>query len=390
LKEAAGELELLLRDAIGMQMQADVSLGAFLSGGLDSSTVVALMQAQTSRPVRTFCIGFSEQQFNESAYARSVAGHLGTNHSELNIDARSALDVIPTLPHMYDEPLGDSSQIPTFLVARLARAEVKVCVSGDGGDEIFCGYQKYRVGHRIATTPMRRVLGRALSVLPFSIIEKVASPLSPRFRRAFRASRIHNLSLLLQADFTELAELLSAHLDARGLTPDSECILPEGPQLTAFRPSKYLRAAMDLDLAYYLPDNVLTKVDRATMRVGLESRAPLLDHRIYEFTSRVPMELLYKDGHQKPLLREVLTRYVPSALIDRPKSGFSIPLSEWISHELNSWAHDLVSDCGTMNKLGMNSSELRRLLNEHESGRRDHGGALWPALSLVAWATKNL
>jgi asparagine synthase (glutamine-hydrolysing) len=381
--EASAALEALLIQAVGDQMQADVPLGAFLSGGVDSSLVVALMQQQARRPVRSFAIGFEEPGSNEAPHAAAVARHLGTEHTELTVTSRDALDVIPALPTLYDEPLGDSSQIPTYLVARLARRHVTVALSGDGGDEFFGGYRKYRLGAQLFQQPGRIGLAALLGALPWDVLERwerqlpthhrLISPRAASLLHWWNAPTAAQLALRLSEVNRQAARLsitaTKADLSAAA-SPDN--------------PPSYLRTAMLLDSQHYLTDDVLTKVDRATMAVSLESRAPLLNHRVVEFAARLPVAWLEDERGGKRPLRDILYRHVPAALIDRPKQGFSVPLARWLRGELRGWAQDLVQDSPRTADL-INLPAARTLLADHLSGRRDQSAALWPLLSLLAW-----
>lgn len=344
--QAVEELEYLLRDAVRLQMQADVPLGAFLSGGIDSSTIVAFMQQLSSQRVRTYSIGFDVPSHDEAECATRVAQYLGTDHVVSYVRSADVLNVIPQLPLMYDEPLGDSSQIPTYLVARLARRDVTVSLSGDGGDEIFCGYHKYRLGERFARLKGRQLLAVLVGALPWSTIQSIASRLSRRLGRKLTVAHFRTLSRLLAGKrFQDIAAVVAE------IGKDLEMLMPtRTTRTTAFdleRPgaleASYHRLAMLLDRESYLPDDILTKVDRATMAVSLESRAPLLDHRIAEFSARLPMSFLVDGGETKRVLRHVLYRKVPRALVDRPKRGFELPLTEWLKVELRPWATELLA-----------------------------------------------
>ncbi len=334
-KEATDALDELLRDAVGLRMEADVPLGAFLSGGIDSSTVVGLMQAQARQPVRTFSIGFREDGFDEAQYARAVAAHLGTDHTELYVEPEQARAVIPDLPTLYDEPFADSSQIPTFLVSRLARQHVTVALSGDGGDELFGGYSRYGLGlniHRQITRvprPLRRPLGMAVGLLPTGLM-------SPH-----PAARLELLADILKEPRTEL---LYRDMISHWRRPDQVVINSHEPATVLSDPAQwpalpdFLHFMMYTDLRSYLPDDVLVKVDRASMGVSLEARVPLLDHRVAEFAWRLPGQQKRRNGQGKWLLRQVLDRYVPRPLIDRPKKGFGVPIDSWLRGPLRDWA----------------------------------------------------
>jgi asparagine synthase (glutamine-hydrolysing) len=381
-EDAVTSLETLLRQAVGDQMQADVPLGAFLSGGIDSSLIVALMQAQASRAVQSYTIAFDESGVNEAPHAAAVARHLGTRHTELTVTSADALATVPLLASMYDEPLGDSSQIPTALVARLARQHVTVALSGDGGDEFFGGYRKYALGERLRAWPGRRALGAAMHGLPLGLLEglerrvgrhRLASPRARSLRHWLSAADDRTLALRLSEMNACSDQLLALPVRSEVLQLDDTV-----PGLD------YRRTAMLLDSQHYLPDDVLVKVDRATMHASLESRAPLLDHRIAEFAARLPTAWLCDARGGKRILREVLYRHVPAVLVDRPKQGFSVPLARWLRGELRGWASDLMQDSPRTSHL-VNLPAARTLLDDHLQGRRDNSAALWPLLSLLAW-----
>jgi asparagine synthase (glutamine-hydrolysing) len=381
-EQATSALETLLRQAVDDQMQADVPLGAFLSGGVDSSLIVALMQAQAASPVQSYTIAFDEPGVNEAPYAAAVARHLGTRHTEMMVTSAEAMATVPLLAGMYDEPLGDSSQIPTTLVARMARQQVTVALSGDGGDELFSGYRKYAMGERLRAWPGRRAMGAALHGLPLDLLEglerragrrSLASPRARSLRHWLTAADDRTLALRLSEVNARSERLLAA--------PAHSDVLQRDETVDGL---SYRRTAMLLDSQHYLPDDVLVKVDRATMHASLESRAPLLDHRVAEFAARLPTTWLCDAKGGKRILREVLYRHVPATLIDRPKQGFTVPLARWLRGELRGWASDLVQDSPRTSQL-VHLPAARTLLDDHLQGRRDNSAALWPLLSLLAW-----
>jgi len=368
-------------------MLADVPLGAFLSGGYDSTTVVAQMQAQSTQPVRTFSIGFHDQDYNEAVHAGTVATHLGTDHTELYVTAKEAMEVIPDLPQIYDEPFADSSQIPTFLVSRMAREHVKVSLSGDGGDELFGGYNRHVVGPdvwmRSARWPVsvRHGLGRAVG-------------LAARTGRLPGASRIPQLGEKLEklsgALHAEDGEAFYKHLVSHWKQPDAIVRGGREPDtivdsMDAGRALPGLRERMMfLDMMTYLPDDILTKVDRASMAVSLEARVPLLDHRLVEFAWRVPTEYKVRDGQGKWLLRQVLYRYVPKEIMDRPKMGFAVPLAEWLRGPLRDWAETLL-DADRLKREGyFSSGSIRKAWSQHLKGH-NRASQLWCVLMFQAW-----
>lgn len=396
--EALDEFESRLRRTIVGQMISDVPLGAFLSGGIDSSTIVALMQAESREPVRTFTIGFHETGYNEAEHAKAVARHLGTAHTELYVTPREALEVIPRLPAVYDEPFADSSQIPTYLVAALARQHVKVSLSGDAGDELFGGYNRYlwtnRLWRRLRSVPLwlRAGLARAVHALPPSTWSRLASPvlrLVPAgLRYANAGDRLHRL-----ADILPIPDPQRLYLEFVSHWRRPESIVEEArePLTTVTDSSQWLKSGtieqqmMYLDLVTYLPDDVLVKVDRAAMAVSLETRAPLLDHRIVEFAWRIPLAMKIRDGRGKWLLRQLLYRYVPPELVERPKTGFGVPLDSWLRGPLREWAQALL-DPQRLRREGLFQPEpILRRWREHLSGRRNWAHHLWDVLMFQSW-----
>ena len=395
-EQAADQLEMLLKQAVAGQMVADVPVGAFLSGGIDSSIIVALMQAQAARPVKTFSIGFNEPGYNEAKHAKAVAVHLHTDHTELYVTPEQARAVIPQLPRMFDEPFGDSSQIPTFLVAQLARTKVTVSLSGDGGDELFGGYNRYFWAERYWAR-MRRV-PRALRSLAAQGVRSV----SPAVWDAFWRLLPHGAQLAQPGDkLYKLADLAGARdgreayawLIAQYRGRES-LVFGSGERTVATahshslweRHGRGLAANMMLaDAQGYLPDDILVKVDRAAMAVGLETRTPFLDHRVAEFALHLPIDQKIRGGVGKWLLRQVLHRHVPASLIDRPKMGFGVPIDAWLRGALREWAEDLL-DPGRMAVEGyLNVAPIREAWREHQSGRRNHQHFLWNILMFEAW-----
>lgn len=392
---ATDELERVLKPAVAGQMVSDVPLGAFLSGGIDSSTVVSLMQAQSSRPVRTFSIGFDVKGYNEAEHAKAVAAHLGTEHTELYLSADDVLAVIPKLPTIYDEPFADSSQIPTYLIARLARQHVTVSLSGDGGDELFGGYNRYFLGARIWRLLERiprtvRTLAAKSILMPspmfWDAFYSVIAPfIPPRHRLAAPGDFLHKGARLLDAS--------NAMVLYRGLVshwePD-ELVLEEKEPDTPFSRRdlslpNLTELMMALDAVTYLPDDILVKVDRAAMAVSLETRVPLLDHRVFEFAWRLPMQYKVRGGVGKWLLRQVLYRYVPRKLVERPKMGFGIPIDSWLRGPLRDWAESLLDENRLKREGYFNAAPIRRKWREHLSGRRNWQYYLWDVLMFQAW-----
>jgi asparagine synthase (glutamine-hydrolysing) len=401
IAETTEKLESLLAMAVKMRMISDVPLGAFLSGGIDSSLVVALMQQASSRPVQTFTIGFDEDAFNEAKYAKQIAAHLGTDHTELYVRSREAQDVVPQLPDMFDEPYSDSSQIPTHLVSKLARRTVTVCLSGDGGDELFGGYDRYQHGDRawsrfgrlpaIAKRSVSYGL-RRLAPDQWDQLYGLAAPLLPRNRRvSFFGRKVHKLSRLLAAEQPErfYCLLVSQWQDTsevvRGITEPATLFdqFRNGGSATSFR-----QRMMLLDLVTYLPGDILTKVDRASMYVSLEARVPLLDHRVVEFALSLPESLKFRDGESKFILRRVLERHVPRSLFERPKMGFGVPIGQWLRGPLRDWAESLLSERSLLQDDIFNVGRVRGIWKEHLSERCDWGDRLWTVLSFQAWRAR--
>jgi asparagine synthase (glutamine-hydrolysing) len=388
--DAIAEVESLLRDAVTRRMVADVPLGAFLSGGIDSSTVTALMQAASPRPIKTFTIGFGhrdsrEADYDEAVHARAVAAHLGTDHTEIRFDADQGAELIPKLPEFYDEPFADSSQIPTYLVSQVARRDVIVALSGDGGDEVFAGYTRHQFAARwprlaALPRPARRLAGGALRSLSPATLESLIS-LLPESRRPPQAGmRLHKLgSVIGAASVAEAYDALVNYGDAFVLGSDGRPPRASEPQGD---PVLWMQTN---DLHGYLPDDVLTKVDRASMAVSLEVRVPILDHRVVEALWRLPTNLKIRDGTSKWLLRQILYRHVPQALVDRPKQGFAVPVTRWLRGPLRDWAETLLAANRLREEGFFDVVTLRRLWAEHLSGRYDRSGPLWGALMFQAW-----
>jgi asparagine synthase (glutamine-hydrolysing) len=385
VEEGVDALEALLRGSVGQRMIADVPLGAFLSGGVDSSTIVALMQAQSQRPVKTFSIGFWEKEYDEAQYARAVAMHLGTDHTELYVTPDAALDVIPHLPQLYDEPFSDSSQIPTFLVAELARRSVTVSLSGDGGDELFAGYDRYAYFWKLwdarRRLPLFRRVGRNILGAVLTDHNSASSSfLTRKFRR---------IQQILAADSPGQVYLeMLSHWQSpqRVVRKGVEYATSITDQSRWADLTDFTSQMMYLDLITYLPDDILTKVDRASMGVSLEARVPLLDdHRVVEFAWKLPLNMKVRDGQTKWLLRQVLYRYVPPALIERPKMGFGVPIDHWLRGALREWAETLL-DAGRLQQEGyFNPEPVRRIWQDHLTGRANWQYLLWDVLMFQSW-----
>jgi asparagine synthase (glutamine-hydrolysing) len=397
-EEMVDELEKLLLDAVGRQMMSDVPLGAFLSGGIDSSTIVALMQAQSNRPVKTFSIGFHEAGYNEAVHAKAVAKHLGTDHTELYVTPDQAQAVIPRLPELYDEPFADSSQVPTFLVSQLARQHVTVSLSGDAGDELFSGYNRYSITNTFWQSvsriprPLRKALARGLTSLSpatWNIIAAKLSPITPNFARGLLyGDKLHKAAgILASRSVSEVYHGLVSHW------PDPAAIVIDGrepeTQLTGNLPQlkglNDIERMMALDLVTYLPDDILVKVDRAAMGVSLETRVPFLDHRVVEFAWRMPLSYKLREGQTKWALRQVLYRHVPRSLIERPKQGFGIPIDSWLRGPLKGWAEELLDERRLREEGYFRPEPIRKMWAAHLSGQVNMQYHLWDVLMFQAW-----
>jgi asparagine synthase (glutamine-hydrolysing) len=400
--EAVEALEAVLRTAIRGQMMADVPLGAFLSGGIDSSTVVALMQAQSSRPVKTFTIGFEEGIYNEAEHAAAVARHLGTEHTSLYVTPEQALGVIPNLPTLYDEPFADSSQIPTYLVSALAREHVTVSLSGDAGDELFSGYNRYQITaqlwSRLATLPsgLRSAMAWVLTRPSPERLNSLATSIPGASRWANIGEKIHKGAGVMAA---RSAADLYRGMVSQWQDPNAIVIGGKEPATLLGTVGAELEALgevermMALDMLTYLPDDILTKVDRAAMGRSLESRVPFLDHRVVEFAWQLPLAYkLRPEGSRyttKWALRQVLYRHVPQALIERPKMGFGVPIDSWLRGPLREWAEDLL-DASRLRREGyLNPAPIRQKWQEHLSGQRNWQHPLWCVLMFQAWLEKE-
>jgi asparagine synthase (glutamine-hydrolysing) len=389
-EQAVDELDILLRSAVAQQMLADVPVGAFLSGGVDSSAVVALMQAQSSRPVKTFTIGFHEVGLDEAPHAKAVAKHLGTEHTELYVSAQQALDVIPDLPTLYAEPFADSSQIPTYLLSRLARQYVAVSLSGDAGDELFAGYNRYlRTAQlwdklRRVPRPLRRTTSAAIAAVPHAWwdvlgrqlnmpnlgkhMDKGSGFFSEDSVQDFYLGVISQWSkddLVIVDSLDEVSSQISTPVDLKGMSD--------------------VERMMAWDLMGYLPDDILVKVDRAAMGVSLETRLPMLDHRVVEFAWSLPINYKLRGSVTKWVLREVLYRYVPRSMIERPKAGFTAPIHQWLRGPLRDWAENLLSESRLRQEGFFNPAPIRQKWIEHLSCDRNWGEDLWTVLMFQAW-----
>lgn len=396
--EAIIALDNLLRDAVKHQMLSDVPLGASLSGGIDSSTIVALMQAQSNVPIKTFSIGFYEQAYNEARYAKEIADYLGTDHTELYVTAEEAMKVIPRLPGLYDEPFADSSQIPTHLVATLARQKVTVILSGDAGDELFGGYNRYFWGCGIwnkigwIPRPLRFAGAGTLRVLPPTAWDRMFNGLGPllpkRFRQKQPGDKVHKLAEVLAV---ESPEAMYRNLVSTWKKPQELVTGGAEPSTILTEPQRWANIGdftlqmMYLDTLSYLPGDILVKVDRACMGVSLESRVPYLDHRVVEFAWRLPLSMKIRNGESKWILRQVLDRYVPRQMMDQPKSGFGIPIDRWLRGPLREWAEELLSESRLRKEGFFQTKPIRQKWQEHLSGKRNWHHHLWNVLMFEAW-----
>lgn len=396
--EAREELEQLLVKSISGQMMADVPLGAFLSGGVDSSTVVALIQTLSNKPVKTFTIGFREEGYNEAEYAHAVAKHLGSEHTEFYVSPEQAMAVIPDLPHIYDEPFADSSQIPTWLVSKLAREQVTVSLSGDGGDELFGGYNRYFIG---------QALWNKLDLLPLSLratiartmthitpehwnvgVTKIQPYLPAKLRFANPGDKLHKLAGVLRSESPEslylgLVSLWEEPTNVVLASREPVTVITDKTQWPEL--SGFVNRMMALDSLTYMPDDILTKVDRAAMSLSLETRLPFLDHRLIEFAWRLPLSMKIKNGQGKHVLRQVLYKHVPKSLIERPKMGFGIPLDSWLRGPLREWAESLLDENRLKQEGFFSAAPIRKKWQEHLSGQRNWQYHLWGVLMFQAW-----
>ena len=392
-EELTDQLENLLTDAVKRRMIADVSLGAFLSGGIDSSTVVALMQKANAGRVKTFTIGFDIAGFDEAQHAAAVAKHLGTDHTEMTVTAQEALDVIPKLPEWYDEPFADSSQIPTYLVSAMTKRHVTVALSGDGGDELFAGYNRYQMatgfmrGFSVLPRPARNAVASAITSLAPDTWSRLLAFLPQRMRSSGAGDKLHKLAAVLRlADGDEIYRHLVTHWQ-----PEQVAVHASEPKGVLWDPAVardipgFLERMQFLDLVTYLPDDILTKVDRASMAVALEARVPLIDHRVVEFAWRLPQSVKIRGGKTKWLLRNVLDRHVPRTLTERAKMGFGIPLGDWLRGPLRDWAETLLAERRLRDGGLLDAANVRRHWQEHLSGQRNWQYLLWDVLMLEAW-----
>jgi asparagine synthase (glutamine-hydrolysing) len=371
-----------------------VPLGAFLSGGLDSTAVVALMQARSADPVKTFTVGFEDAGFNEAPHARAVAAHLGTDHTELTLKAADALELLPRLAAIYDEPFADASAIPMVLVSALARRSVTVALSGDGGDELFAGYDRYRLAGtaRMPGLPraLRRAAGGALGAIHPDLWQTLVGALPKRFNRPGQGDRIAKLARVMRTgDDDALYRVVLSIWETPGdLLRLPGCEAESDAAADPIGTEDFLSLMQYRDTAGYLPDDILVKLDRASMAVGLEARVPMLDHRLVEFAWRLPVRFKRRRGRTKWLLRRVVERHVPGSLMERPKMGFNVPVGDWLRGPLRDWAEDLL-DPGRIAAEGvLDADVVARIWAQHLDGRHDWTNRLWTVLMYRAWAEK--
>jgi asparagine synthase (glutamine-hydrolysing) len=396
--DAVSALDAELQRAVGACMVSDVPLGAFLSGGIDSTAVVATMQSLSDRAIKTFTIGFSEADSNEADAAAEIAKHLGTDHTELMVTPADAQAVIPSLPSMYDEPFADSSQIPTYLVSQLAREQVTVSLSGDGGDEVFGGYNRYTWANNLARalgpvpTPLRRLLRSAIESVSPQRWNALAAIAPGRYRPAQFGDKLHKLAEVLDAPgFTTIyARLVSQWKSPERVVPGVTLPLNVVDDAAAWpQLPSHSEQLMLLDAIGYLPDDILVKLDRASMAVSLESRVPFLDHELYAFAWRLPLAQKIRGGTRKWILREVLAQHVPRAMFERPKMGFGVPIGDWLRSDLRDWAESLLTPQRLRESGILDADTIGGVWREHLTGTRNHQYLLWPVLMFEAWRSEN-
>jgi len=388
--DSCNELEQLLSDAVSRRMVSDVPLGAFLSGGIDSSLVTALMQSNSNTPVKTFSIGFHEQGYDEALYAKKVAAHLGTNHTELYVTPEDALNVVPSLAHMYDEPFSDSSQIPTFLISKLTREHVTVALSGDGGDEVFAGYNRYfltqKIQRLLKVMPgfSKELFSKLLMSVPPAKWTSLFSVLPASMQLPQTGDKFHKLARLLTLEEEELYHELISHWDdteslVLGSKEPRKKYIDSNLALTNTEKMQYI------DTLTYLPDDILAKVDRASMSVSLEVRVPLLDHRVLEFAWGMNENMKIRNKSGKWALKEILKKYIPQELTDRPKMGFGVPIDSWLRGPLRTWAEDLLNYNSIREQGYLNADMVKHKWEEHISGKRNWQYHLWDVLMFQSW-----
>ena len=396
--EIQKDLEKNLKISVKKQMISDVPIGAFLSGGVDSSIVVALMQSQSHQPVKTFTVGFNENEYNEAKFAKKIAKHLGTNHTELYVSPKTAMEVIPKISTIYDEPFSDSSQIPTFLVSQLTKQHVKVAISGDGGDELFGGYNRYKMSEKFSSIfrfmpfTLRKTLASTIQSISPHNLDKISRFIPILDQPTNFGDKIHKAADVLNTkNFSDIYYTLCSHWKN-----PTEIVLNSkepGTLLTKFKPNiNYLdtqQQMMALDFLTYLPDDILVKVDRAAMASSLETRVPFLDHNLIEYVFKIPHSLKFRNGHGKWILKKILNQYVPKNLTERPKMGFEIPLGSWLRGPLRDWAENLLNEKRLNQENFFNTKLVRDKWLEHLNGKKNWHHHLWDILMFQAWLEKN-
>ncbi|MDA7476494.1 asparagine synthase (glutamine-hydrolyzing) [Candidatus Pelagibacter ubique] len=396
--EIQKDLEENLKISVKKQMISDVPIGAFLSGGVDSSTIVALMQSQSNQPVKTFTVGFNENEYNEAKFAKKIAKHLGTNHTELYVSPKTAMEVIPKISTIYDEPFSDSSQIPTFLVSQLTKQHVKVAISGDGGDELFCGYNRYKMSEKFSSLfrfmpfNLRKTIASTIQSISPHNLNKISKFIPILDQQTNFGDKIHKgADVLNTKNFSNIYYTLCSHWkDPTKIVLNSK---EPGTLLTKFKPNlNYLdtqEQMMALDFLTYLPDDILVKLDRAAMASSLETRVPFLDHNLIEYVFKIPHSLKFRNGHGKWILKKILNQYVPKNLTERPKMGFAIPLGSWLRGPLRDWAENLLNEKRLNQENFFNTKLVRDKWLEHLNGKKNWHHHLWDILMFQAWLEKN-
>ncbi|MGX5172735.1 asparagine synthase (glutamine-hydrolyzing) [Aliikangiella sp. IMCC44653] len=398
--QAVESLDELLNHVVQDQMISDVPFGAFLSGGIDSSLTTSIMQAQSQVPINTFTIGFKEKDYNEAGFAAEIAKHLGTNHHEMIIESKDCLNLVQNIPQIMSEPFADSSVLPAYFVSKMAREEVTVALSGDAGDELFCGYNRYTHTAEIWTKlnrlpyPIRQVLSKTILLFPPAMYETIYNLLSKALSSSNKNTRvglkIQKLAkMLAKRDSTEIYEMLIAYCQPEDSIPQTTAtyynLLDSDLIANLDSQNDFIEKAMAVDTLTYLPDDNLTKVDRTSMASSLETRLPLLNHKVVEFAWTLPLEFKYQNGVSKRILRDVLFKRVPKALIERPKMGFSVPIADWLKGPLKHWSESLLIDPQSHSHGLLNQSHVAQMWQQHLSGKRDNSAALWSILMFQAW-----
>lgn len=395
--EIQNELEEKLKLTVRQQMISDVSTGAFLSGGIDSSTIVSLMQSQSNKPIKTFTIGFSKDDFNEAKYAKKIAKHLGTDHTELYFSPKTAMEVIPKLPTIHDEPFSDNSQIPSFLLTQLAKKQIKVALSGDGGDELFCGYNRYNSTNswskkfNLIPRSFRETFANGINAISQDTLNKLSTSLPYLGEYVSEGYKIKSINALKAKTLQDLYYVLSSHWQ-NPTEAVKESIEP-GTFLTKFQPKlknlNNYQKMMALDQITYLPNDILVKVDRTSMASSIEARVPFIDHRIIEYSWRIPYSLKFRNGKTKWILRKILKNYVPEELTERPKMGFGIPLNDWLRGPLREWAENLLNEKKLLDEGYFNPKIIRKKWDDYISNKNKSLYDLWNVLMFQSWRDNN-